>query len=294
MNDSRLKGHTEVNKLFDENQLKFFKELQNILKDDESEEPLYKKPNTRPETSTLIMEDFDHYWRRLWETEAQTNLEADWIQSIEQLIKSKVKPASSKFRFLTEAFTKCIKKKKNWSTPGNDKICNFWMKNFTSFHAMLCRALLNELMQRDAEFPTWLKKENPAPQDHKPITCLNNIYKVVTSIINEALKSHEKFQQLLQLDQRESKPGSMGCIDNLLLDKAILEDAKRNRKSLSCTWIDIQKPYDSVSHNWLIRILEMHGLERTVINIIEKIVKTWETTIAVTTCNRRETAERTP
>ena len=83
----------------------------------------------------------------------------------------------------------------------------------------------------------------------------------------------------------------MGCIDNLLLDKAILEDAKRNRKNLSCTWIDIQKAYDSVSHNWLIRILEMHGLERTVIKIIEKIVKTWETTIEVTTCNGREKAD---
>ena len=132
------------------------------------------------------------------------------------------------------------------------------------------------------------KQENPAPQDHRPITCLNNIYKVVTSVINEALKSHEKFQQLLQLDQRGSKPGSMGYIDNLLLDKAILEDAKRNRKNLSCTWIDIQKAYDSVSHNWLIRILEMHGLERTVIKIIEKIVKTWETTTEVTTCNGRK------
>ena len=69
-----------------------------------------------------------------------------------------------------------------------------------------------------------------------------------------------------------------------------IEDAKRNRKYLSCTWMDIPKAYDSVSHNWLIRILEMHGLERTVINIIEKIVKTWETTIEVTTCNGRETA----
>ena len=152
--------------------MKFLKVLRDILKDDESEEPIYKKPNTQPESSTLRIEDFDNYWRPLWETEAHTNLEADWIQSIEQLIKSKVKPTSSNFRFLTEAFTKCVKKKKNWSSPGNDKICNFWIKNLTSFHAMLCRAL-NELIQRDAEFPTWLpgprtvmikKQENPDPK----------------------------------------------------------------------------------------------------------------------------------
>ena len=35
----------------------------------------------------------------------------------------------------------------------------------------------------------------------------------------------------------------------------------------------------------------MHGLERTVIKIIEEIVKTWETRIEVTTCNGREKAD---
>ena len=43
----KLERH-QVNKLltFDENQWKFFKVLRDILKDDENEEPLYKKPNT--------------------------------------------------------------------------------------------------------------------------------------------------------------------------------------------------------------------------------------------------------
>ena len=43
---------------------------------------------------------------------------------------------------------------KNWPSSGNNKTCNFWIKKFTSFHVMLCRAR-NELIQRDAEFPTW-------------------------------------------------------------------------------------------------------------------------------------------
>ena len=49
----KLERH-QVNKLFDGNQPKFFKVLRDILKDDESEAPLYKKPNTRPETSTRL------------------------------------------------------------------------------------------------------------------------------------------------------------------------------------------------------------------------------------------------
>ena len=31
---------------------------------------------------------------------------------------------------------------------------------------------------------------------------------------------------MLQLDQRGGKPGSMGCMDNLLVDRIVLEDAQ--------------------------------------------------------------------
>ena len=41
----KLERH-QVNKLSYENQSKFFKVLRDILKDDESKEPLYNKPNT--------------------------------------------------------------------------------------------------------------------------------------------------------------------------------------------------------------------------------------------------------
>ena len=123
-----------------------------------------------------------------------------------------------------------------------------------SFHMVFACTVGEPLwrrVQRDTEFPTWLpgprtvtikRQENPAPQDHRQITCLNNIYKVVTSVINEALKSHEKFQQLLQLDQRGSKPSSMGCIDDLLLDKAILEDAKGTEKIFHAPGSTFKRP----------------------------------------------------
>ena len=64
-------------------------------------------------------------------------------------------------------------------------------------------------------------KEEPAAKDHRPITCLNTLYKAITSVIDELLKEHEATHQLMQIDQKGWKQGSMGCIDNLLMDKAI-------------------------------------------------------------------------
>ena len=46
-------------------------------------------------------------------------------------------------------------------------------------------------------------------------------------MIDELLKEHEAAHQI---DQNGCKQGSMGCIDNLLMDKAKLEDPQFNRK----------------------------------------------------------------
>ena len=40
----------------------------------------------------------------------------------------------------------------------------------------------------------------------------------------------------------------MGTIDKLLIDKMILEDAHFYKKNLFCTWVDVKKAFDSVSH----------------------------------------------
>ena len=40
-------------------------------------------------------------------------------------------------------------------------------------------------------------------------------------MIDELLKEHEATQQLMQIDQKGWKQGSLGCVDNLLMDKAI-------------------------------------------------------------------------
>ncbi|KAF2891466.1 hypothetical protein ILUMI_14707, partial [Ignelater luminosus] len=40
----------------------------------------------------------------------------------------------------------------------------------------------------------------------------------------------------------------------------IAEDCKRQKKDLSIAWIDYKKAYDSVSHNWIIKSLEIMGI----------------------------------
>ena len=172
-----------------------------------------------------------------------------------------------------EMVSKCLRKKKNWSSPGLDKIINHWLKLLSPIHHSLAiaitRIINTKLSNTVIIVPVWIpegrtvmipKKENPtSAQEPRPITCLNTMYKLITSLINNQLQSHLSKYSLTQLDQRGGVKGSVGCADNLLIEKAILEDTNKNKKNLSCLWVDVKKAFDSVSHSWLLAVLRDHG-----------------------------------
>lgn len=109
------------------------------------------------------------------------------------------------------------------------------------------------------------------------------MYKLIRSIVNTELQHHESVHKYMQLDQREGMPGSMGCIDNTLIDKAILEDDDtKNNKNLSSTWIDVEKAFDSVSHVWLIEVLKMHKINEKLVAFVENVMS-WTTTLELRT-----------
>ena len=53
---------------------------------------------------------------------------------------------------------------------------------------------------------------------------------------------------MLQCDQRGGRRGTWGVMDNPLIDGMILEECRMRNKNLNCTWVDVAKAYDSVSH----------------------------------------------
>ena len=109
------------------------------------------------------------------------------------------------------------------------------------------------------------------------------MYKAITGTIKELLPSH-----LLQVDQRGGRVDTKGCIDNLLIDKTVAEDAKINHKNLSMVWIDIKKAFDSVSHEWIRKVLQMYETHPKIISLIEKIINSWTITLEIVTAQGKE------
>jgi len=63
----------------------------------------------------------------------------------------------------------------------------------------------------------------------------------------------------------------------LLISKAILIECKRRKKYLCMAWIDYQKAFERFSHRWIIKSLEIIGINTKVISITKKVMGYWRT-----------------
>lgn len=80
----------------------------------------------------------------------------------------------------------------------------------------------------------------------------------------------------MQIDQRGCTTNSMGCIDNLIIDKTTLVEAKERKKNLSCTWINA---FGLVNHKWLALTLRLHNIPTKITNFIINTMKPWPITL---------------
>jgi hypothetical protein len=155
----------------------------------------------------------------------------------------------------TEMIKDNIKRKKNWTTPGPDGICNYWWKHLASSHLYL--AIGFQYLAEGSKIPIWfasgityrIPKDGPPSESNiRPITCVNCEYKVYSSILMRWIEKHVTFNSLLQVEQRGSRPGIWGTYENLFIDRVTTRDATQKTKTLCQAWLDITKAYDSTQH----------------------------------------------
>jgi len=214
--------------------------------------------------------------------------EATWIHRLEKEHES-TKQQEWMSITLEETRT-AIMKTSNWKTPGNDGVANFWLKSITSLHQDLCEAL-NAIITAPESCPAWLTNGTtyllPKTEDtrvlknYRPITCLPTTYKILTSILTEKIYEHLDSNGLLPIEQKGCRRGSYGCKDQLLINKAILEEVRASKKNLTTAWVDYKKAFDSVPHDWILKSLEIYRTSPVIIKFIAKNMQQWSTTLTL-------------
>ena len=164
------------------------------------------------------------------------------------------------------------------------------MKQLTKLHPYYAKAF-NRLIKREEQAPEWLtegitylipKTENTdQPNQYRPITCLPTVYKILTGIIADEMYIHLINNNLISYQQSGCKRECYGVKDQLLLNKTVTENARRNGKNLFMAWIDYKKAFDSVPHSWLIETMEIYKVSPKITQLIKEMMPKWKTTLTL-------------
>ena len=118
------------------------------------------------------------------------------------------------------------------------------------------------MLEGDSDsIPTWLVKGRTVlipkegcqgrPEQYRPITCLNTGYKLLTAVLMEVLYEHVIHYSYLPPQQRAIRRGKRGCVVALMIDSMVVREVVVHRRDLSVAWIDYQKAYNRVPHDWV-------------------------------------------
>ena len=120
------------------------------------------------------------------------------------------------------------------------------------------------------------------PKNYRPITCLSTTYKLLASVLTNRTYSHLEQNNLFPLEQKGCRRGSHGSKDQLMIKKMILESCKKKKRNFSCAWIDYNKAFDSVPHEWILRSLELFKVSPRVVGFLKHNMKNWKTQLTLT------------
>ena len=87
-------------------------------------------------------------------------------------------------------------------------------------------------------------------------------------------------------EQKVCCRGSKGCKDQLLMTKPILQECKSRKKCMHGR-TDHQKAVDSVPHSWIIKSLNLIGINNKIIYFTKKAISYWKTSMCLDTDGKK-------
>ena len=74
------------------------------------------------------------------------------------------------------------------------------------------------------------------------------MFKLYTICINTFVQQICEINNIVTTEQVGGKRGVWGCLEQLLINKPVLNEVKQNHRNLVTVWLNYQKVFDSVPH----------------------------------------------
>nr|CAI5860125.1 unnamed protein product [Callosobruchus analis] len=107
--------------------------------------------------------------------------------------------------------------------------------------------------------------------------------KIITATICRRIEQHLTQNNILTEEQKGCRKKSKGCKEQLIIDSAIMEQARKQHRNRHTCFIDYQKAFDSVPHSWLTKILQIYKINPGLLLFLAKTMESRRTNIHLKT-----------
>ena len=114
-------NHYRQNGLFQNNQHRFYQELNEEGQQQENEAPDQGEAR--------------RFWSDIWSKEVEHNKDAEWLEDFRHVMSDTQQ--QEKIEITVEKVQKMVQKIPNWKAPGPDMVQDYWFKNFRSMYTRL-------------------------------------------------------------------------------------------------------------------------------------------------------------
>lgn len=172
---------------------------------------------------------------------------------------------------------KAIQTQKTGKTPGDDKINNELLKTTLEQIIQPFTHICNEILDTEKIPSQWTsstiillhkKGDKNNINNYRPISLMANLYKVFIKKILERLTKN------LDSNQPKEQAGfrsDFSTIDHIHTVKQIIEKCNEYDRPYYLSFVDYNKAFDSLKHNYIWDALENKGVESKYIRIIKQI-----------------------
>ena len=133
---------------------------------------------------------------------------------------------------------------------------------------------------QSGDVPDWMVKgrtvliqKDPAKGrevgNYRPIACLPLLWKLLSGIFAEKTYDHLLANNLLPDEQKGCRRRSRGTKDQLLIDRAVLKEARVKKRWLAMAWVDYKKAYDMLPHSWICESLHLVKVAKNLSRLVK-------------------------
>ena len=95
------------------------------------------------------------------------------------------------------------------------------------------------------------------------------------------MKEHALVNEIWDEGQLGAVEGVLGTVDQLIIDRCIMEEVKQHHRNLAVAFYNYKKAYDKVHNDWMIRVYDWIGIPRNVIRLIVELMSKWKTRLEI-------------